>query len=84
MPELLLILVALTLLFGASKLPQLGKALGEALHSFRKAVSRVVEEPAGSVRAALAGGSPGVTGGIHDDLEHAAAAPRSAPAEHRA
>jgi sec-independent protein translocase protein TatA len=84
MPELLLILAVLTLLFGATKLPQLGKSLGEALHGFRKAVSRVGEEPAGSVRAAFAEGSPGVTGGMHDDLEHAADVARPAPAERRA
>ncbi len=37
MPELLLILVVV-LLFGGSKLPQLGKGLGESVRSFRKAL----------------------------------------------
>jgi sec-independent protein translocase protein TatA len=37
-PELLLILVAVIFLFGGSKLPQLGKALGETIGSFRKAL----------------------------------------------
>ncbi len=37
-PELLLILVAVIFLFGGSKLPQLGKALGETVGSFRKAL----------------------------------------------
>lgn len=84
MPELLLILAVLTLLFGASRLPQLGKSLGEALHGFRKAMSRVGEEPAGTVRAALAEGSTAVTGGMHDDRHPAADAARPAPAERRA
>jgi len=35
--ELLLIAVVLLLLFGASKLPQLGQGLGESVKSFRKA-----------------------------------------------
>jgi len=35
--ELLLIGVALLLLFGPSKLPELGKALGKGLHEFKKA-----------------------------------------------
>ncbi len=38
LPELLLILVAVLLLFGGRKLPQLGKALGETVGSFRRAL----------------------------------------------
>jgi sec-independent protein translocase protein TatA len=38
LPELLLILLAVILLFGGSKLPALGKGLGESLRSFRKAL----------------------------------------------
>jgi sec-independent protein translocase protein TatA len=38
LPELLLILLAVLLLFGGSKLPQLGKGLGETVRSFRKAL----------------------------------------------
>ena len=38
LPELLLILVALLLLFGGNKLPQLGKGLGESIASFRRAL----------------------------------------------
>jgi sec-independent protein translocase protein TatA len=37
-PELLLILLAVVLIFGTSKLPQLGKGLGQSIHSFRKAL----------------------------------------------
>jgi len=46
-PELLLILLALLLLFGGSKLPQLGKGLGESIRSFRKALNdgKAGEEP---------------------------------------
>ncbi len=35
-PELLVIFVILVLLFGASKIPQLGKGLGEGIKNFRK------------------------------------------------
>ena len=38
LPELLLILLAVLLLFGGSKLPQLGKGLGESVKSFRRAL----------------------------------------------
>ncbi|RAL26773.1 twin-arginine translocase TatA/TatE family subunit [Thermoflavimicrobium daqui] len=37
--ELVLILLVVLLLFGAKKLPELGKATGETIRSFRKAVS---------------------------------------------
>ncbi len=36
--ELLLLLVVVLVLFGGSKLPQLGKGLGESIRSFRKAL----------------------------------------------
>ena len=39
--ELLLIAVVLLLLFGSSKLPQLGQGLGESVKSFRKAFREV-------------------------------------------
>jgi sec-independent protein translocase protein TatA len=39
--ELLLIALVLFLLFGASKLPQLGQGLGESVKSFRKAFREV-------------------------------------------
>jgi sec-independent protein translocase protein TatA len=38
LPELLLILLAVLLLFGGSKLPQLGKGLGDSVRSFRRAL----------------------------------------------
>jgi sec-independent protein translocase protein TatA len=38
LPELLLILLAVLVLFGGSKLPQLGKGLGDGIRSFRKAL----------------------------------------------
>jgi sec-independent protein translocase protein TatA len=36
-PEILAILAVVVLLFGAAKLPQLGKGLGEAIGNFKKA-----------------------------------------------
>ncbi len=39
MPELLLIFGVLLLLFGARKLPELGKSLGRALRDFKSGVS---------------------------------------------
>jgi sec-independent protein translocase protein TatA len=37
--ELIIILVIVVLLFGASKLPQIGKGIGEAITNFKKATS---------------------------------------------
>lgn len=34
-PELLLILIIVVIIFGASKLPQLGRGLGEGISNFR-------------------------------------------------
>jgi sec-independent protein translocase protein TatA len=45
--ELLLILVVLVLIFGASKLPQLGQGLGESVKSFRKAFRDVTQDDSG-------------------------------------
>lgn len=39
MGELLVILIIVVVLFGASKLPQLGAGLGEGIRSFKKALS---------------------------------------------
>jgi len=36
LPELLIILLILVVLFGASKIPQLGRGLGEGIRNFRK------------------------------------------------
>jgi len=36
LPELLIILLILVVLFGASKIPQLGRGLGEGIRNFKK------------------------------------------------
>ena len=47
LPELLLILVVVLIIFGANKLPQLGAGLGQGLKSFKKAFQDAQgEEPA--------------------------------------
>jgi sec-independent protein translocase protein TatA len=38
-PELLLILVIILIVFGAGKLPEIGSALGKGIKSFKKATS---------------------------------------------
>jgi sec-independent protein translocase protein TatA len=37
--ELIIILVIVVVLFGATKLPELGKGVGEAIKNFKKSVS---------------------------------------------
>ena len=43
--EILVILVVVLLLFGPSKLPQLGEALGRGIRNFRKATSEKDDSP---------------------------------------
>jgi sec-independent protein translocase protein TatA len=38
-PELLVILVIVLILFGASRLPEIGKGIGQAIRNFKKATS---------------------------------------------
>ena len=44
MPELLIILVIVLVIFGASKLPQIGKGLGQGIRNFKHATSEKPEE----------------------------------------
>lgn len=44
-PELLLILLIIVVIFGASKLPQLGRGFGEGIRNFRKGL-KSDDEPA--------------------------------------
>ena len=48
--ELLIILLIVLIIFGASKLPQLGKGLGEGIKNFKKSIKGDSEEtpPEGS------------------------------------
>ena len=39
MPELIVILVIVIIIFGASRLPQLGEGLGKAIKGFKKGIS---------------------------------------------
>ncbi len=39
MPELLVILVIVMVLFGANKLPEIGKGIGQAIRNFKKATN---------------------------------------------
>lgn len=44
-PELLLILVIVIIVFGASRLPQLGRGLGEGISNFRDGLKKGKDEP---------------------------------------
>jgi sec-independent protein translocase protein TatA len=45
-PELLLILIIVVVIFGAGRLPQLGRGLGEGIHNFRDGLKSKDEKPA--------------------------------------
>jgi sec-independent protein translocase protein TatA len=44
MPELIVILVIVLIIFGAGKLPQIGEGLGKGIRNFKKATSKEPEE----------------------------------------
>jgi sec-independent protein translocase protein TatA len=43
-PEILLILVIIVLIFGTSRLPELGKGIGEGIRNFKKSLKDEPEE----------------------------------------
>lgn len=54
-PELMIIFLIIVVLFGASRLPQIGKGLGEGIRNFKKGMKAgddpdQIEEKAGSPR----------------------------------
>ena len=40
MPELIIILVIVLIIFGANKIPQIGDGLGKGIRNFRKGIKR--------------------------------------------
>ncbi len=58
LPEILIVLVVVLLLFGPSKLPQLGESLGRAIRDFRDAASGRAERSAEVPPAQVAGSTP--------------------------
>jgi len=44
MPELIIILVIILIIFGAGKLPEIGSGIGKGIKNFRKATSGELEE----------------------------------------
>jgi len=47
-PELLLILLIVIIIFGAGKLPQLGKGIGEGIRNFRNSLKSEPENKEGT------------------------------------
>jgi sec-independent protein translocase protein TatA len=45
MQELLIVLVIVIVIFGGSKIPQLGKGLGEGIRNFKSAIKSIHEDP---------------------------------------
>jgi len=44
MPELIIILVIILIIFGAGKLPEIGGGMGKAIRNFRNATSKTEEK----------------------------------------
>ena len=48
MPELIVILIIVLVIFGANRLPQLGEGLGKAIKGFKKGISDAPNQESGS------------------------------------
>jgi sec-independent protein translocase protein TatA len=44
MPELIIILIIILIIFGAGKLPEIGSGIGKGIRNFKKATSDKTEE----------------------------------------
>ncbi|WP_211251902.1 twin-arginine translocase TatA/TatE family subunit [Desulfobacter vibrioformis] len=44
MPELIIILVIILIIFGAGKLPEIGAGLGKGIKNFKKATSEPIDD----------------------------------------
>ncbi|MBI3011434.1 MAG: twin-arginine translocase TatA/TatE family subunit [Candidatus Omnitrophica bacterium] len=44
LPELLVILLIVLLLFGAKRLPEIARGLGKSIHEFKKGVKEIEKE----------------------------------------
>lgn len=55
--ELVIILVIVTVIFGATKLPQLGDGMGKAIRNFKRSVSSGEEEKSETSSSKLEGAS---------------------------
>ena len=45
MPELIIILIIILIIFGAGKLPEIGSGIGKGIKSFKKATSDLKKQP---------------------------------------
>ena len=45
MPELVIILVIIVIIFGAGKLPEIGSGIGKGIRNFKDATSKEEEKP---------------------------------------
>lgn len=57
MPELLVILVIVLIIFGAGKLPEIGAGLGKGIRNFKKATNESIDPAAGEKTEKLDGKS---------------------------
>ncbi len=51
LPELLVILLVCVLLFGANRLPEIGKSLGEGIREFKRAIKDEPKNPSDSPKS---------------------------------
>ena len=66
LPELLILLVVLLLVFGAKRLPEMGKSLGKGMREFKDAVSGTDDEPSSTTNRSASGELPRATSASSD------------------
>ncbi len=49
LPELIVIVVVIIILFGAKRLPEIGRALGKAIKEFKKASKEIEDDVKGAI-----------------------------------
>ena len=64
LPELLILLVVLLLVFGAKRLPEMGRSLGKGMREFKDGVSGLQDDDSEPARAEL----PATTSDSFDDI----------------
>ncbi len=72
LPELIVILVIVVIIFGAGRLPQLGEALGRGIRNFKKASRQddsIDVTPKKLSESKPADSSGGSAGGVSEELE---------------
>ena len=86
LPELMIILVIIMIIFGAGKLPEIGSAFGNSIKNFKKSMKEAGEVDSGetdSDKEVLAAETPALAESSVENSETPVESPEEAPTETR-